>query len=223
MASLYDDVGPPIMVCGYASVFGVTYATDDGLERVEPAAFSLAGKPLFAAVDHDHERPFARTGDRTLEAWQDSHGLAFRCALPSSWRGLSLARGIRAGDFRCASVYLLERRVARVMEQGRPLNLIVAANVAEISITPAGANPAAVCWLDDEAPEELPADIRAARVKWQLGRQQAQLAAAKARQPKGRKPAVPASVLNVLALGRPQGWLGPADWPHGLLGSGLRR
>jgi HK97 family phage prohead protease len=185
---LYEDTGPPLQVCGYASVFNTIYATEDGLERVEPGAFNLAGKPLFATFDHDHARPFARTGDRTLEAWQDGHGLAFRAALPSSWRGLGLANGIRAGDFRNASVFLLERRVARVTEHGRPVNVIVSADIGEISLTPSGANPDAVCWLEHEDPEALPADIRHARALWQVGRQAAQLAAARARRPQGRAP-----------------------------------
>ena len=69
MSQLYDDTGPPLLLCGYASVFNVTYRNGGQLERVAPGAFQFPGS---VRLDFDHHgRCLASTYGGSLKLWQD--------------------------------------------------------------------------------------------------------------------------------------------------------
>jgi uncharacterized protein len=99
---LYED--EPVKICGYASVFDVTYELGGMLERVVPGAFDTTRFEVFACFNHDDRERLAWTRDRSLKVWQDSHGLAFEVAVPSTWSALSLVEGVRTGHFRACSL-----------------------------------------------------------------------------------------------------------------------
>ena len=172
MTALYDDAGPPVRVCGYASVFGVDYETERGWQRIAAGAFDLARYPIFAALDHDHGQQLGRIG-HGLRLWQDRHGLAFELNLPATQMGLAVARGVRRGLYRAASFSSPPdgvRTVRVVREHGRAVNVIDGLRVDEVSLVTAGANPEAVTWLDHEQDDDLPAHVREARARWLAGR-----------------------------------------------------
>ena len=157
MPPLYDDTGPPLLLCGYASVFNVTYSNGDQLERVAPGAFQFPGN---VRLDFDHHgRCLASTYGGSLKLWQDARaGVRGRPA--PEWNTVSLMRGVRRGTFRAASfmnigdgkcVFEWSRRTSRLV------NVIKRISVDEICVATSGANPAACCWLGDEAADEVPA------------------------------------------------------------------
>ena len=207
MPPLYDDTGPPLLLAGYASVFGLVYGNAGQLERVAPGAFQFPGN---VRLDFDHQgRCLASTYGGSLVLWQDGHGLAFEAALRPDWTAISLMRGIRAGTFRgCSFKNLGDGRgaVETVEQDGRMVHEIRRLNVDEISITTSGANASACCWLGDEGADELPAWIAEARARWAVGKQSRYLAATRPKaRTKGKPPAsVMASVDRVLALAA--GW-----------------
>lgn len=173
--NLYDDI-PPIRVQGYASVFRHTYPVDDeGLERIEPGAFDLSDPTIYACFGHERAQRFANVADGTLRVWQDSYGLGFELDVPATWPGISLARGIRAGHFREASIGLQAHRSHRVTENGREVRVVTRASIAEVSIVSIATNPLTSIWLDDEG-EDLPAYSAGMRGRWQHGRMKAEMA-----------------------------------------------
>ena len=125
---------------------------------------------------HDHSRRLAWTLDGSLKIWQDDVGLAFQFNLPSNRTGLGLIEGIRRGTFRFRASFHSPGDgfgdVDVVTEAGRLIHVINRINVDEISIAPAGANPAAVVWLDCEPVDEMPPYVADARRQWLAGRPQ---------------------------------------------------
>jgi hypothetical protein len=196
VTALYDDLGPPVLVRGYAAVFGCTYAIGDGvLERISPGAFTWhAGQPPFLAFGHGSER-LAWCGDRSLSVWQDVRGVAFEAALPSNWAALGVANGIVGGAFRSCSIAMFRQQVECLTEGGCEVQVVHRAELQEISIAPAGANPAACCWLADELVEDLPPGLASACALWAVGKMQAEVAAA-------RRPAARARAAAAAGLAR---------------------
>jgi HK97 family phage prohead protease len=226
--TLYEDVVEPLRIRGYAAVFDTVYPIDGGSawERVAPGAFRLGARSVFLAFGHDHGRRYAWTADKSLALWQDAHGLAFEALAPSNATGRGLVAGVRRGEFRHASVCFTAREVELVVERGREIEVVHRAEISEISLTDAAANPATCVWLDCEDPEELPPHVALASARWSVGRMQASLAAARrpgararattaaglARSParwearaRAAKPACPASVVAVLDRYYPRG------------------
>jgi uncharacterized protein len=210
---LYDDLAP-VRICGFASIFGVTYELGGMLERIVPGAFDTTRFEVFACFDHDDRHRLAWTRDRSLKVWQDAHGLAFAATVPSSWSALSLLEGVRGGvfracSFRCGDVDAIKSEV--VVERGQPVRVIKRIAVDEVSICPAGANPETTCWLSTEGPEDLPPHIRDARARWIRGRVAVQLAARTARaaraQARARAPRPDPLVARIAAGWRPKGWV----------------
>jgi HK97 family phage prohead protease len=221
VAPLYEDV-EPVRICGFASVFDVTYELGGMLERIEPGAFDTTRFEVFACFDHDDRHRLAWTRDRSLKLWQDVHGLAFEATAPSNWSALSLLEGIRGGvfracSFRCGDVDAIKSEV--VVERGQPVRVIKRITVDEVSVCPIGANPETTCWLSTEDPEALPPHVRHARAQWYKGRLQVQLAARAARAARAQARArttnkahkVPESVRHILAHGKPKGWAEAAE------------
>jgi HK97 family phage prohead protease len=208
---LYEDQGPRLLVRGYAATFDRAYAIEAGrLEVIAPGAFDLGGGPAPVLFAHAPTMRYAAAA----RLFQDDHGLGFEFELPRTWAGLQLADNIRRGNVRQASASFdapggLEQHV----RAGVTTDVVTRARLHEISLASCAANPWTSCWLDCETAEDLGPELAKDRARWFVGRQRARLAAAKAR----RKPAAPASVLAVLAGGRPKGWLGPADLPSGWL------
>ena len=210
MSQLYDDTGPPLLLCGYASVFNVLYRNGGQLERIAPGAFQLPGN---VRLDVDHQgRCLASTYGGSLHIWQDHYGLAFEAALRPDWATLALMRAVHRGVFRSASFQNVgdgKGLIGTIEEKGRLAHQIRRLTLAEVSITTAGANPAACCWLGDEAVDQLPAGIAEARARWAIGRQERYLATHGAKAPAKHRPSacVMAKVDRVLAM---------ADRRHGL-------
>jgi hypothetical protein len=140
--------------------------------------------------------------------------------MPSTWGALNLKNGVRAGVFRACSFRCGDDASTKsqiVVERGHPIRSIRRIAVDEISVCPAGANPAACCWLVDEPIDGLPSHIRQLRASWSVGRLQARLAARAGRAPrvsarastvqpkaKARPPAdLMAKIDRIIALGRP--------------------
>lgn len=218
MPSLYDDQGPPLLVQGYAAVFARPYwlSAAQCWERIEPGAFELTNDAVPALFAHDRTMQYA---SRTT-LWQDEHGLAFEFELPRSWAGLQLANSIRRGHVRSASVGLAGgRTVKRVSAGGLRIDLVLRSRLTDVSLCNSAANPWTSVWLSDEGPDELCPEIAKDRARWLIGRQQAQLARAKASRPRAAKPgpSILARIDRVLALGRPHESVVPADLPRGLL------
>jgi Caudovirus prohead serine protease len=98
MVVLYDDV-EPLRVQGYATVWNVVHSCPAPL-RLLPGACDHVGLPVYATFGHNPEQEFADARDGSLAIWTDDYGLCFEAALPWSWGGVGLARGIRANNFR---------------------------------------------------------------------------------------------------------------------------
>jgi HK97 family phage prohead protease len=206
-SQLYDDVGPPVYVRGYASVFNRLYDIGNGvMERVHPGAFDLSGG-IFVTFDHDHDRRFAHTGDKSLALWQDSVGLGFQFKLPGTWGGLSLARWVANNTFRGVSVHFISRVVDRKREGTLAVDDVLSARISEVSVTPTPANAATAVWTTAEDPAALPAFVADARARWQLGRMALTVAASRSRA-KARAAGAPRDPLlrqvdRILARHRP--------------------
>ena len=181
MSQLYADVGPPLFVQGYASVFGTVYDGGNGsLERVEPGAFDLS-KPVYATFQHDGGPAYACTRDRTLRLWSNAHGLAFAFKLANTWTGLSLGNSIRRGVFRACSVCMANMTVEQEHQGARSVDVIRRAEVVEISICASACNPATAVWVSDEDLSAMPPFVASARARWTVGRMGQQVAANRAK------------------------------------------
>ena len=135
--------------------------------------------------------------------------MAFEAALRPEWNTVSLMRGVRSGTFRAASFKNVgdAKCVLDVVEEdGRWVNVIERISVDEISVSPSGSNPAAACWLGDEDPGELPAEIAEARARWAVGRQARYLAAHRGKGRAKPSPAPLASVDRCLAMAAKRTW-----------------
>jgi HK97 family phage prohead protease len=157
----------------------VVYELGGMLERIVPGAFDTTRFDVCAVFDHDDRpgRRFGWTRDKSLSVWQDRTGLAFELTMPSSSNALGLIRGIKSGvcracSFRCGDVDGIVSEI--VVERGHPVRVIKRIAVDEVSVAPAGANPAAGCWLSDEPLDGMPDHARQARSLWAAGRPQAQ-------------------------------------------------
>jgi HK97 family phage prohead protease len=212
---LYDD--EPVKICGYASVFGVTYQLGGVLERIVPGAFDLTRHEVHALFAHEGDWRVGWTRDQSLKVWQDSVGLAFQLDVPATHHGLSLVQGIRANNFRACSFgadvdHTLISDFA--VENDREVRVIRRIAVVEVSVCAIGANPETTCWMDTEAPEDLPPHVRHARAQWLKGRVAVQLAgrAARAARAQARAQArarvAPSDRLvdRIAAGWRPRGW-----------------
>ena len=216
-APLYDDQGPPLKVQGYAAAFNRPYwlSDDEAWEMIEPSAFDLTSpRPVPVLFGHLPNRCYSPKAS----LWQDEHGLAFEFNVPSNWAGIRLATSIRRNAIRQASVMFAAggRRVRRRVVAGVETDVVIGARLSEISMVNTAANPWSSVWLDDETGDELGGELAQDRARWILGRQKAQFEAAR---PQGRarnrkRPQVPASVLRLLEVGRPSGWL--SEPPPGL-------
>jgi HK97 family phage prohead protease len=194
MTSLYGDTGPPVRVEGYASIFNVVYQYGAVWHRISPGAFDCSRYEPFVAFMHDRSHRLAWTRNKTLRLWQDSHGLAFQFDLPTDHAGLSLALGIRAGNFRGVSFGSPPdgiRDFTTSVEAGRTIRIFEKMRIDEVSIVADPANFETCCWLDCEEPEDLPPHIRDARAKWHAGRLQA-----------AAKPVARSAPLRATAYGR---------------------
>ena len=169
--------------------------------------------PVYACLRHDPNARLGATVGRTLALWQDDYGLAFRLDIPSSHAGLSLANGVRSNVLRGASFSSPAdgvRKLDVAHENGMLVYVFASVHVDEISLCEAGANPEAVCWVDAEAPEDLPDHVRDARSRWHAGRAQAATArprvTAHARPRTVRTPRPPQWVLAAIdaVLGLPR-------------------
>lgn len=169
--SEYTDVLQPVRVCGYASIYDQPYDIGDGLlESVAPDAFNLSGS-VFITADHDHDRRFASTDAGSLELWSDRRGLAFQFAVQNSWGGLNLLRTIATGRGRGASVWFTNRYVQHETIGGYPVDRVISASIAEISITDSPCCTGTAVWHTGEDPDNPPPRIAEARWRWIAGRQ----------------------------------------------------
>jgi phage head maturation protease len=215
MPALYDDTGPPLLIQGYASVFGVVSAGPDPM-RLLPGACDHVGLPVFATFWHDPDQEFADARDGSLAVWTDAYGVAFEAAVPWSWNGVGIARGIRAGHFREVSCCWGTGRWSVFNEEPGhgQVETVRRAKLAEISIVPAAACPGTACWLDDEDPADLPPHVAELRARWHAGRLEADKrgrARAEARAAAARVMArVPRPDLAAVAAGKRR--LPPATW-----------
>jgi HK97 family phage prohead protease len=199
---LYEDL-EPVCVQGYAATFDSVYTVDGGRawERIATGAFALgAGRPVFLDIAHVGTR-LASTADGSLRVWQDRRGLAFEAATAWDAAGLTLVKAIRRGEFTGASFAFGRRDAESVVEHGREVEVVLAAEIGEISLTWEPANPCTAIWLADDRPDDMPAHAAAARARWEVGRMEARLAAARARaraSARAVKPVCPRSVVTVL-------------------------
>lgn len=211
MREVYADRGPPIYVCGYASIFNETYSIGDGrLERVMPDAFDIV-TPVYATFTHSQHIRYGTTSDRSLKIWADSIGLAFQFRLGPDWHSFGLATSIASGTFRACSLYFTERKILRVQEGDRVVEQVVWARISEVSVCVRGANPWACCWLDSEDPAGLEPFLATMRAQWRAGQQRA-VVKAHARRDHRPPKALLESIGRLVDAPRPRGWgLGQHD------------
>jgi hypothetical protein len=81
MPALYDDVGPPLLVQGYAARFGVVSHGRHPM-RLLPGACDHVGLPVYATFWHNPEQEFADARNGSLVVWQDTAGVCFEAAVP---------------------------------------------------------------------------------------------------------------------------------------------
>jgi phage head maturation protease len=213
MPALYDDVGPPLRLQGYAARFGVVSAGPDPM-RLLPGACDHVGLPVYATFWHEPNQEFADARDGSLAVWQDAHGVCFEAAL-TTWGCISLARGIRSNHFReCSCSWDRGRWSSFADEAEGLLETVRRAKLVEISIVPAAACPGTACWLDDEDPADLPEHVAQLRAMWHAGRLEADersRARAEARAAARRAMAkIPRRDLAAVAAGKHR--LPPATW-----------
>lgn len=84
---------------GYAATFNRETKLGAFVETIAPGAFraSLAGD-ILALHDHDPARLLGRTRSRTLRLYEDSKGLGFELALPSTQVGIDVQELAERGD-----------------------------------------------------------------------------------------------------------------------------
>jgi hypothetical protein len=91
---------------GYAALFGAEAEILDYVETIRSGAFAFtlaAGKDVLALMDHDMRAVLARTKSGTLKLGEDSKGLHFDLAVPSTSFGRDVLELTERGDIGGAS------------------------------------------------------------------------------------------------------------------------
>jgi hypothetical protein len=206
MPALYDDTGPPLRVQGFATVWGQVHFCPHPL-RLLPGAADFIGLPVFATLWHDGAHEFADARDGSLKIWSDDYGVAFEAAL-TTWGGVSLARGIRAGHFREVSCCWAGSRWSTFADEAEGnVETVRKAKLVEVSIVPVAACPGTGCWLDDEPDDELPEHLRTLRAMFHAGRARPKPRPAARAQARARAAHSDPLVDRIAAGWRPKGWV----------------
>jgi Caudovirus prohead serine protease len=210
MPALYDDVGPPLLVQGYAARFGVVSHGHHPM-RLLPDAADYVGLPVYATFWHNPDQEFADARDGSLAVWADAYGVAFEAAVPWSWNGVGIARGIRADHFREVSCCWDTGRWSTFADEAEGnVETVRKAKLVEISIVPVAACLGTGVWLDDEIDDELPEHVAQLRAMWHAGRARPKpRPTARAARVQARARAVPSDRLvdRIAAGWRPKGWV----------------
>lgn len=142
-----------VTIRGVAHLYGMIASHPESTFRVEPKGFRL-GRNIALCFNHDERRRFATSYTGDLSVFHDARALCFEARLPIDQATWSIIDGVRHGVFAECSIGCGDDRTSRhsTTGDGRALEIMQFADLAEISICPTGtaATPGTACWLADD-------------------------------------------------------------------------
>jgi len=155
-----------IEICGVAIRFDQWGRPTDRCHAMlaRPNCFDRTSRPIALLLDHQEDTRFATTQDAALQVWADQTAVFFRAALPWTRRNAGLARMVRDGQLREASVRFADDRESVMHVDGG--EEVVRSDLIEISIVASAAQDGTATWLADEPIETLPLAVQRARALW---------------------------------------------------------
>jgi phage head maturation protease len=185
--TLYEDQEPPLVLAGYAATWLTAYRADGRLERIARNGIDHRRHQVALCVEHDPGIQLATQRDKSLELWNDAHGLAFRAVLPSRLGMLPIARAVATGGLDGVSIHwpgggLPRARLDQV--DGREILTVESVAIDEVSLCYSPANASTLAWIETAPEEDHPPHVQAARARWRHGRAEHQVARMRAQEPK---------------------------------------
>jgi HK97 family phage prohead protease len=165
---LYD--GSPLLVQGFANVYGREAETESGVEVFRPGAFAsflkAGAQDVVATWGHDRFFEWARKADGSLRLWETPVGLCFEAMIESTPRGRGLADFVAQGNA-VASITFMPMDFVKTA-RGRE---VLRATLSEICIFFEAAYPTAVWLAGDAQPDTLTPRAQDLRRRWTVERQ----------------------------------------------------
>jgi Escherichia/Staphylococcus phage prohead protease len=164
---LRQDLGEPLKIRGYASVFKQLSEVIFGFrERVLPGAFKNSlGNDVRALVNHDPSHIIGRTKNGTLMLREDDHGLYFEISPPNTTLGHDTVESIKRGDLDQGSIGFRMVKDDWKHEERQLIREIHEVELFDVSVVAFPAYTQTSVAVRSLWPEGMPEEIEKARLE----------------------------------------------------------